>query len=121
MPGNATYQGSSVARRPARAEGVGQLRDGENPLTAVPVTFVLRDSSQKAEVVCLNCLPLATVSKFALDTMPDQYGVWLHLAGEKGRNLPGNFSHLAFQGGGLHSKSDEGVAVGDISEIHITA
>ncbi len=67
-------------RRPARAEGVGQLRDGEDPLTAVPGTFVLRDTSQEAEVVCRNSLLLAAVTKFAFGTMPVQDGVG-HLAG----------------------------------------
>ena len=64
---------------------------------------------------------VTAVSKFALGTMPDQYGVGLDLAGEKGRNLRGSFPHLALQGRGLHSKSDEGVAVDDIPEIHVTA
>ena len=51
--------------------------------------------------------------------MPDQYRVGLHLASEKGRNLRGSFSHLPLQGRGLHSKSDEGVSVDDIAEIHL--
>ena len=79
MRGNATYQVLRSLRRPAWAERVGQLRDGENPLTAVPDTFVLRDTSQQAEVVCLECFCLHGW-KFALGTVPVQYGVGRHFA-----------------------------------------
>src|SRR6202034_2396980 len=59
-------------RRPARSERVGQLRDSENSLTTVPVTLVLADASQQAEIVFLNSSLSALLLEFALDTMPIQ-------------------------------------------------
>jgi hypothetical protein len=53
--------------------------------------------------------------------MPVQDGVGLHLAGEQGLNLRGSFPDLALQSRGLHSKSDEGVAVNNIAQIHLLA
>src|SRR5262245_13944585 len=59
----------------ARAERVGELRDGEDAFAAEFLALLRAHASQQAEVVRLSCLLSAAVTELALTAMPVQHEV----------------------------------------------
>jgi len=89
-------------RAPARTEGVGKLRDGEDAFAAEFLALLRAHAGQQAQIVLVDGdLPTAGL-EFALSAVAVQDEIRRRGAGEQRGDFLSAFPHFANEGGSLH-------------------